>query len=126
MANVSESGGLIATVDSLFGIIQSPTMRAENIYYLKAVAIRNSGHMGDRKKYDFVQKYLRITENRDEPILAENMSLPGTTNKTQNNSSYSQSNSSGYQSNVNPQQPYVPRLGMTETQLTAQALFETN
>ena len=126
MANVSESGGLIATVDSLFGIIQSPTMRAENIYYLKAVAIRNSGHMGDRKKYDFVQKYLRITENRDEPILAENMSLPGTTNKTQNNSTYSQSNSSGYQSNVNPQQPYVPRLGMTETQLTAQALFETN
>lgn len=126
MANVSESGGLIATVDSLFGIIQSPTMRAENIYYLKAVAIRNSGHMGDRKKYDFVQKYLRITENRDEPILAENMSLPGTTNKTQNNSAYSQSNSSGYQSNINPQQPYVPRLGMTETQLTAQALFETN
>jgi len=54
MSNVSESGGLIATVDSLFGIIQSPVMRAENVYYLKAVAIRNSGHMGDRKKYDFV------------------------------------------------------------------------
>jgi hypothetical protein len=100
MANVSESGGLIATVDSLFGIIQTPVMRAENVYYLKAVAIRNSGHMGDRKKFDFVQKYLRITENMDEPIIAENMSLPGTTNKTQNNNAYSHSNSFNSQNNI--------------------------
>ena len=100
MANVSESGGLIATVDSLFGIIQSPVMRAENIYYLKAVAIRNSGHMGDRKKFDFMQKYLRITENMDEPIIAENMSLPGSTNKNQNNNAYSRPESTNLQNNI--------------------------
>jgi hypothetical protein len=29
-------------------------MRMNNVYYIKAVAIRNSGHMGDRKKYNFV------------------------------------------------------------------------
>ena len=122
MSNVSESGGLIATVDSLFGIIQSPVMRAENVYYLKAVAIRNSGHMGDRKKYDFVQKYLRINENTNEPILAENMSLPGQSNKTQNNNTYSSSNNTNYQNNMNS---YGPQLGVTEQQLSAQSLFET-
>lgn len=126
MANVSESGGLIATVDSLFGIIQTPVMRAENVYYLKAVAIRNSGHMGDRKKFDFVQKYLRITENMDEPIIAENMSLPGTTNKTQNNNAYSHSNSFNSQNNISNQPAMMPQLGMTEQQLSAQALFETS
>ena len=126
MANVSESGGLIATVDSLFGIIQTPVMRAENVYYLKAVAIRNSGHMGDRKKFDFVQKYLRITENMDEPIIAENMSLPGTTNKTQNNNAYSHSNSFNSQNNISNQPTMMPQLGMTEQQLSAQALFETS
>lgn len=126
MANVSESGGLIATVDSLFGIIQTPVMRAENVYYLKAVAIRNSGHMGDRKKFDFVQKYLRITENMDEPIIAENMSLPGTTNKTQNNNAYSHSNSFNSQNNISNQPTVMPQLGMTEQQLSAQALFETS
>lgn len=126
MANVSESGGLIATVDSLFGIIQTPVMRAENVYYLKAVAIRNSGHMGDRKKFDFVQKYLRITENMDEPIIAENMSLPGMTNKTQNNNAYSHSNSFNSQNNISNQPTMMPQLGMTEQQLSAQALFETS
>lgn len=125
MANVSESGGLIATVDSLFGIIQSPVMRAENIYYLKAVAIRNSGHMGDRKKFDFMQKYLRITENMDEPIIAENMSLPGASNKTQNNNAYSHSESVNPQNNISSFQNFGPQLGVTEQQLSAQALFET-
>lgn len=125
MSNVSESGGLIATVDSLFGIIQSPVMRAENVYYLKAVAIRNSGHMGDRKKFDFIQKYLRITENMDEPIIAENMSLPGTTNKTQNNNTYSYSQNANQQNNISNLQNFGPQLGITEQQLSAQALFET-
>ena len=125
MANVSESGGLIATVDSLFGIIQSPVMRAENIYYLKAVAIRNSGHMGDRKKFDFMQKYLRITENMDEPIIAENMSLPGSTNKNQNNNAYSRPESTNLQNNISSFQDFGPQLGVTEQQLSAQALFET-
>jgi len=95
MSNVSESGGLIATVDSLFGIIQTPSMRVENIYYIKAVAIRNSGHMGDRKKYDFNQKYLRITENTEEDIIPENISLPGTFNNTSQKQQYQKQNMSG-------------------------------
>ena len=119
MSNVSESGGLIATVDSLFGIIQTPTMRVDNTYYLKAVAIRNSSHMGDRKKYDFIQKYLRINENTEESIIPENMSLPGAnnTNKLQTKI---------YNNNTNEQYNPVtsmPQLGISEAQISGQDLF---
>ena len=107
MASVSESAGLIATVDSLFGIIQSPVMRVENTYYIKAVAVRNSGHMGDRKKYDSNPKYLRITENTTEDIIPENMSLPS--NKTQNNNIYSQRNIINFNPNTNTQFQVVQR-----------------
>ena len=117
MSSVSESGGLIATVDSLFGIIQDSTLRVQNIYYLKAVAIRNSGHMGDRKKYDFVQKYLRITENTEEDILTEDMSLPiqKKTNYTNNT-----------QQVVQPPQQYtqMPQLGISEAQISGKDLFK--
>lgn len=123
MASVSESAGLIATVDSLFGIIQSPIMRVENTYYIKAVAVRNSGHMGDRKKYDFNPKYLRITENTSEDIIPENMSLP-TSNKTQNNNIYSQRNNINFNPNTNTQFQEKPQLGLTEMNISGQGLFE--
>ena len=121
MANVSESGGLIATVDSLFGIIQSPSMRAENVYYLKAVAIRNSGHMGDRKKYDFVQKYLRINENMTEDILQENMSIPSTYKDTTKLQTKTYNNQQPVQQQ--PQQQIIPQLNISEVQISGKDLF---
>ena len=120
MANVSESGGLIATVDSLFGIIQSPSMRAENVYYLKAVAIRNSGHMGDRKKYNFVQKYLRITEDLNEDIIQENMSLPSLSKDNM------KLQTKTFNNNFNQTQQYtpsLPQLGISEVQISGKDLF---
>lgn len=127
MANVSESGGLIATVDSLFGIIQSSTMRVENKYYIKAVAIRNSEHMGDKKGFNFNGKYLRIEEDLTEGIIPENQSLEelkGSGSKFNNQ-----------QASQQPSQPqYAQRpltsvqgagLGITESQLIGQAsLFQ--
>lgn len=122
MSNVSESGGLIATVDSLFGIIQSPSMRAENVYYLKAVAIRNSGHMGDRKKYDFVQKYLRITENTTEDIIQENMSLPSLNKDNTKLQTKTFNNNFNQQPQI--QQPQImPQLGISEVQISGKDLF---
>ena len=121
MANVSESGGLIATVDSLFGIIQSPSMRAENVYYLKAVAIRNSGHMGDRKKYDFVQKYLRINENMTEDILQENMSIPSTYKDTTKLQTKTYNNQQPVQQQS--QQQIIPQLNISEVQISGKDLF---
>lgn len=123
MSSVSESGGLIATVDSLFGIIQTPTMRVDNAYYIKGVAIRDAGHMGDKKKYDFNGTYLRIDENLQEGILREDMSLPG------NYGSKHQTPYNAAQNNVQPQiqqQPAFtpPQLGITETQISGQSLFD--
>jgi len=76
MANVSESGGLIATVDSLFGIIQTTFMNAQNVYYLKALALRNSPHMGDKKKFNFIGNNLRIEEDKNEDIIPDSVEIP--------------------------------------------------
>lgn len=126
MSSVSESAGLIATVDSLFGIIQDSVMRMNNVYYIKAVAIRNSGHMGDRKKYNFVQKYLRITEDTEEGILLENESLKSKPSNT-NNISLNIKNYDNKQNiwnNPSQQQIPTPQLGISETQISAQDLFK--
>jgi hypothetical protein len=73
--------------------------------------------MGDRKKYDFVQKYLRITENTEEDILTEDMSLPiqKKTNYTNNT-----------QQVVQPPQQYtqMPQLGISEAQISGKDLFK--
>ena len=120
MANVSESAGLIATVDALFGIIRTPVMMAENCYYLKAIALRNSSHMGDKKRFDIDPKYLRIEENITEDIIPENMDIPialrsATFNAVQKN----QNNMQTQQNNIMP----PPQLGVTESQITAPQLF---
>ena len=76
MSNVSESKGLIATVDALFGIIQTSLMRASNIYYLMAVALRDSNRNGERKKYIWDPYHLRITEDTTEDIIPDTVELP--------------------------------------------------
>ena len=76
MTNVSESSGLVATVDALFGIIQTNLMRAANVYYIKALALRNSPHMGDKKKYAFDPYYLRLTEDASEDIIPDTIDVP--------------------------------------------------
>lgn len=125
MSNVSESGGLIATVDSLFGIIQSSLMRVDNTYYLKAVAIRNSGHMGDKKKFDFNPTYLRIEENLEENIIPENVSLDGLVkDKHKGDNNYQHNNSNNYTASVSSDSiNSAPQLGLTESQIQAQDLF---
>lgn len=76
MANVSESKGLIATVDALFGIIQTALMRASNVYYLQACALRDSPHNGDKKKFIWDPFHLRITEDTTEDIIPDTVDIP--------------------------------------------------
>ena len=76
MANVSESKGLIATVDALFGIIQTALMRASNVYYLQACALRDSPHIGDKKKFIWDPYHLRITEGTSEDIIPDTVDIP--------------------------------------------------
>jgi len=76
MANVSESKGLIATVDALFGIIQTAMMRASNVYYLQSCALRDSPHIGDKKKFIWDPFHLRITEDTTEDIIPDMVDIP--------------------------------------------------
>lgn len=76
MTAVSESSGLVATVDAMFGIICTTMMKAQGIYYIKALALRNSPNMGDRKKFNFSSDFLRISEDPTEPIIPEGEKLP--------------------------------------------------
>ena len=138
MTNVSESSGLVATVDSLFGIISTTMMKAENIYYLKAVALRNSPRMGDKKKFNFQGEYMRIREDETEDIIPEAVSLPKTLtmgapdNRTgDNNGGWGprKNNQEGQQQYV-PQAPVqqlstgAPSLGVTDLNLSKYDLFQ--
>ena len=126
MSNVSESGGLIATVDSLFGIIQSSTMRVNDKYYIKAVAIRNSGHMGDKKGYNFNPKYLRIEEDLTEGIIPENQALEDLKSNNNQQGQYGKAPASAvqqpaYQGNTNSL--IDANIGLSEKDLANQSLF---
>ena len=76
MSDVSESKGLIATVDALFGIVQTALMRASNVYYLSAIALRDSPHIGDRQKFIWDPYHLRITQDTTEDIIPDTVELP--------------------------------------------------
>lgn len=76
MTNVSESMGIVATVDSMFAIIQNSIMRAAGIYYIKNIAIRDAESMGDKKKFVENRDYLDIMEDLTEEVIHEDMPLP--------------------------------------------------
>lgn len=102
MTNVSESSGLVATVDALFGIIQTNLMRASNVYYLKALALRNSPHMGDKKKYNFDPSHLKLTEDTVEDIIPDTIDIPAiyrsaTANAIKNSNNFSNKPSASFE-----------------------------
>ena len=76
MSDVSESKGLIATVDALFGIIQTSLMRASNVYYLSAIALRDAQMNGYRKKFIFDPYHLKLTEDPSEDIIPDTVEIP--------------------------------------------------
>ena len=73
---ISESHGLVQTVDCLLGLIQTVQMKLSGLYYIKALACRNSAHGGDRKSFKFEGDYMRITEDASEDIIPEGIPLP--------------------------------------------------
>lgn len=70
MTSASESSGLVATVDGLFGIIQDPIMYANREYKLKMIANRDDGYKNSHKMFRVDYNYMRIIEG-DEPIHVE-------------------------------------------------------
>lgn len=67
-SQVSESSGLGATVDAMFGIIADSFMKAKGEYYLKCIYDRVAPEDNKRKKYLIDKTYLRLTEDLSSPI----------------------------------------------------------
>ena len=114
MTSVAESSGLVATVDSLFGIICTTMMKAQGIYYIKALALRNSPNMGDKKKYKFFGDFMRIKEDETEDIIPDTVPLPSNltvganTGQSDNNKGRENWKPRYNQQEMVPQQPAPP------------------
>lgn len=65
---VSESTGLGATVDAMFGIIATPIMKAQGVYYLKCIYDRVAPEENKRRTYINDRTYLRLTEDPNSQI----------------------------------------------------------
>ena len=64
LTSISESAGLLHTVDVMFGIISDPEMKARGEYFLKCLADRVAGYENTKKRYTVDWKYSRIEEDR--------------------------------------------------------------
>lgn len=71
MNSASESSGLVATVDGMFGIIQDPLMLTSNEYKLKLLANRDEGYKNSYKKFIVDYPHMRITEDPNSQIINE-------------------------------------------------------
>jgi len=68
MNSASESSGLVATVDGMFGIIQDPLMYTNNEYKLKILANRDEGYKNAYQKFIVDFNYMRIIEDPNSQI----------------------------------------------------------
>jgi hypothetical protein len=71
MNSASESSGLVATVDGMFGIIQDPIMYTNNEYKLKLLANRDEGYKNSYKKFLVDYNFMRISEDPNSEIINE-------------------------------------------------------
>ena len=69
MNSASESSGLVATVDGMFGIIQDPMMYTNNEYKLKLLANRDEGYKNSYKKFLVDYNFMRISEDPNSQII---------------------------------------------------------
>ena len=69
MNSASESSGLVATVDGMFGIIQDPMTLTNNEYKLKLLATRDEGYKNSYKKFLVDYQHMRISEDPNSQII---------------------------------------------------------
>jgi KaiC/GvpD/RAD55 family RecA-like ATPase len=69
--SASESSGLVATVDGMFGIIQDPIMYANKEYKLKILANRDDGYKNAYKVFSVDYRFMRISEDTNVPMHTE-------------------------------------------------------
>jgi hypothetical protein len=71
MNSASESSGLVATVDGMFGIIQDPLMYTNGEYKLKLLANRDEGYKNSYRKFNVTYDHMRISEDQNSQIINE-------------------------------------------------------
>lgn len=76
-SQVSESTGLGATVDAMFGIIADSYMKAKGEYYLKCLYDRVAPEDNKRKRFINDKTFLRISEDLSAPIEDMGLMEPG-------------------------------------------------
>jgi KaiC/GvpD/RAD55 family RecA-like ATPase len=69
MNSASESSGLVATVDGMFGIIQDPLMYTAGEYKLKLLANRDEGYKNSYRKFLVDYNFMRISEDPNSQIM---------------------------------------------------------
>ena len=75
-SQISESAGLGATVDAMFGIIADALMLAQGKYYLKCIYDRVSPQANKKKLFDCNFNFLRIIEDTTEGIIDTSLISP--------------------------------------------------
>ena len=75
VTDISESVGVNATVDAMFGIIADQMMKAQGIYNLKSLLNRVKGTANLGKRFNFDKTYLRITEDQNTQVFEFNASI---------------------------------------------------
>jgi replicative DNA helicase len=70
LEQISESAGLIHTVDSMFGIIQDEIMYMNQEYYLKNLANRDDGYKNSKKRFTINYEYMRVVEDMNSQIIS--------------------------------------------------------
>ena len=118
-SQVSESVGLGATVDAMFGIIADALMKAQGKYFLKCLYDRVAPEDNKRKLFNLDKSYLRITEDPTAPIEEVFTTVNGPSNAssgTYHNMYYNKVNTPHSAQNITPQTPEpnsVPMLSDT-------------
>lgn len=111
-SQVSESVGLGATVDAMFGIIADALMKAQGRYYLKCLYDRVAPEDNKRKLFINDKMYLRITEDPESPIEEVTAML---TPQTYANNQYSQNRRGQQNTQANiPQVQYSSKPVMSD------------
>jgi archaellum biogenesis ATPase FlaH len=64
MSDISESKAIAETADTMWGIIRSEIMRAENKYILKLLKIRDGGFPWTKTHFHFNDKYLSLENDK--------------------------------------------------------------
>ena len=109
VTDISESVGLNATVDAMFGIICDQMMRAQSVYHLKSLLNRVKDTSNTGKKFIWDKTYLRISEDENSSVFEFNATFNNINKRPQYNQNNNEqiNNTTNNTNNVSVSQPMM-------------------